>query len=56
MQNDLKEELNKMPVAAINFWLCKLVIEVRQKDAKPYSPNTLYQICCGLLSLLKEAD
>ena len=25
MQNDLKEELNKMSVAAINFWLCKFV-------------------------------
>ena len=56
MQNDLKEELNKMSVAAINFWLCKFVIEVRRKDAKPYSPDTLHQICCGLLRLLKEAD
>ena len=29
---------------------------VRRKDAKPYPPDTLYQIFCGLLRLLKEAD
>ena len=45
-----------MSVVAINFWLCKFVIEVRRKDGKPYSPDSLYQICCGLLQLVKEAD
>ena len=56
IQNDLKEKLNKMSVAAFNFWLCKFVIKAKRKDVKPYSPDTLYQICCGLLQLLKEAD
>ena len=54
-EHDLKEEFTEMSVAAMNFWLCKFVIEVRRKDAKPYAPDTLYQACCGLLRLLKEA-
>ena len=45
-----------MSVTAMNFWLCKFVIEVRRKDKTLYAPDTLYQICCGLLRLLKEAD
>ena len=56
IQNDLEEEFSEMSVAAMNFWLCKFVIAVRRKDLKPYSPDTLYQICCGLLWLVKEAD
>ena len=56
IQNDLKEKFSEMSVAAMNFWLCKFVIEIRQKDGKPYSPDTLYQICCGLLRLVKGAD
>ena len=40
----------------MNFWLAKFVLEVRRKDGKPYCPETLYQICCGLVRLLKEAD
>ena len=39
----------------VNFWLAKFVLEVRQKDGKPYSPETLSDFC-GLLYLLKEAD
>ena len=31
-------------------------MEVRRKDEKPYAPDTIYQICCGLLRLLKEAN
>ena len=29
-------------------WLSKFVVEVRRKDGKPYPPQSLYQICCGL--------
>ena len=56
VQHDLKEEFSEMSMSAMNFWLCKFVLEVRRKDTKPYSPDTLYQICCGLLRLLKQAD
>ena len=40
----------------MNFWLAKFILEVRRRDGKLYSGETLYQICCGLLRLLKEAD
>ena len=45
-----------MTVRDMNFWLAKFVLEVRRRDGEPYSPETLYQICCGLLRLLKDAD
>ena len=32
----------------LKFWLVKFVAEVRRNDGKPYPPNSLYQICCGL--------
>ena len=51
-QNQLMDNFCKMSTKAMNFLLPKLVLEVRRK----YSPETLYQICCGLLHLLKEAD
>ena len=34
----------------LNYWLSKLVVEVRKKKdpGSVYPPNTLYQLCCGL--------
>ena len=55
-QYPLMEDFCKMSIKAMNFWLAKFVLEVRRKDGKPYCPETLYQICCGLVRLLKEAD
>ena len=46
-ENELKEDFAEMSVTAMNFY--KFVIEVRRKDKTPYAPDTLYQICCGLL-------
>ena len=40
----------------MNFWLGKFVLEVRQTDGRPCSPDTLYQICSALLRLLREVD
>ena len=48
--------MSKMSKQAMNFWLGKFVLEVRRKDGRPYSPDTLYQICCALLRLLREVD
>ena len=48
------EDICKMSVKAMNFWLAKFVLEVRRRDGKPYSSETLYQVCCGLLRLLKK--
>lgn len=55
-QYPLMEDFCKMSIKAMNFWLAKFVLEVRRKDGKPYCPETLYQICCSLVHLLKEAD
>ena len=52
-QHVLEEDFTTMTVPAMNFWLSKFVLEVRRKDEKPYAPDTIYQICCGLL---KEAN
>ena len=30
------------------------VLEVRRKDGKPYPPNTLHLLCCGILRYLRE--
>ncbi|XP_065894185.1 uncharacterized protein [Dysidea avara] len=50
-EHKLLEDFCKMSKQAMNFWLGKFVLEVRQKDGRPYSPDTLYQICCALLRL-----
>ena len=34
--------------------MCKFIIEVRRKDGNEYPANTLYQICCGIMSAVKE--
>ena len=39
----------------LDYWLSKFIIEVRQYDGQPYPPNTLYNICCGLLRHIREA-
>ena len=33
----------------LNDWLSRFVLEVRRKDGKFYPPNTLHQLCCGVL-------
>ncbi len=37
----------------MKFWLSRFVLEIRKVDGEPYNPNTLYQICCGLLRHLR---
>ena len=41
-------------MSELDFWLTRFVLEVRKKDAKPYPPNTLYQIVCGLQRDLRD--
>ena len=38
----------------LNRWLCKFIVEVRRQDGKNYPPNTLYQICCGIVRFVRE--
>ncbi|KXJ18901.1 Zinc finger MYM-type protein 3 [Exaiptasia diaphana] len=39
----------------LNYWLSKFVVEVRKKNplGEPYPPNSLYQLCYGIMRHLK---
>ena len=38
----------------MNRWLSRFVVEIRRRDGKEYPPNTLHQICCGILRYVRE--
>lgn len=38
----------------LNYWMTRFVMEVRRQDGKEYPPNTLHQICCGILRYIRE--
>lgn len=42
----------------INNILCRFFVEVKRLDGQAYSPNTLYQLACGILQYLNlnESD
>ena len=47
--HELNEDFVSMSGPDQSFWLCRFVCEVAKKDSSQYPPNTLYQICCGLM-------
>ena len=38
----------------LNHWLSKFVLEARKSNGEPYTPDTLYNICSGLLRYIRE--
>ena len=34
----------------------RFVLEVRRKDGNEYPPNTLHQLCCGILHYMREIE
>lgn len=37
-----------------DHWLSRFVVEAQsQQDGKPYPPNTLYQLCCGIMQYVR---
>ena len=46
-------EFESLTRSEMQFWLCRFVLETRKANGEPYNPNTLYQICCGLLRHLR---
>ena len=38
----------------LNRWLSRFILEVRRQDGKNYPPNTLYQLCCGVMRYVRE--
>ena len=49
-------DIGKVNDVELRHWLAKFVVEVRKKTSKGecYPPNTLYQLCCGLLRYLTK--
>jgi len=45
---NLDGDITKVDTPAICFWIPRFVLEVRRRDGKSYSPDSLYQLCCGL--------
>ena len=41
--------IEALSVEELAFWLSRFVLEIRREDGKCYPPNSLYQLCCGLL-------
>ena len=48
--------INQMTKEELNRWLPHFVMEARRQDGKPYPPNTLYQLCCGLLRHIRTTQ
>ena len=46
-------EFGLLTRSEMQFWLCRFVLETWKANGEPYNPNTLYQICCGLLRHLR---
>jgi hypothetical protein len=46
---ELLEDFVLMKESDQAFWLCRFVCEVNRRDKKPYPPNTVYQLVCGLM-------
>ena len=45
-----------MSVPALNYWLGRFILEVRSMSGKEYSPDSVYQLCCGLQWSLRNAN
>lgn len=52
----LDADFTTMEPEAMNFCLCRFVVEARKRDGSDYPPNSLYQICCVLNRALKLAE
>ncbi len=52
----LDGDITKMDTAAVSFGIQRFVLEARKGDGKSYSPDSLYQLCCGLQRAMRDAD
>ena len=43
-----------MEISELDEWLSRFVLEVRRKNGKVYPPNSLHQLCCGILRAIRE--
>ena len=52
----LDTDILKMETNAVAFWLQRFVLEVRKANKQLYCPDSLYQLCCGLHRVLRNAE
>ena len=38
----------------LDHWMSHFILEARQKDGKPYPPNILHQLVCGIIRYVRE--
>ena len=51
---DFPSYLLTMQPEELNKWLSCFVLEARRKDGNVYPPNSLHQLCCGVLRHIRE--
>ena len=51
----LDSDVVKMKLPDVSFWLQRFVLEVRKSNGDVYSPDSLYQLCCGIQRALRDA-
>ena len=51
---DYPPYLLTMTLAEMDKWLSRFVLEVRRKDGNVYPPNTIHQLCCGILRHVQD--
>ncbi len=52
-EKPLERDFTTLAAQDMDFWLSRFVLE---KGGEPYPPNSLYQICCGLLRHLRKSN
>ena len=54
--NELLHDVVRMESEAMAYWLKRFILEVQKADGECYSPDSLYQICCGLHQAMRSAN
>ena len=52
----LKAAFASMSVVSMNYWIGRFIFEARANSGKEHSPDSVYQLCCGLQQSLRNAD
>ena len=50
----VNEDITVLDNTGIQYWMSQFILEIRKKDGSEYPPNTLHDICCGILCHLRE--
>ena len=48
------DDITEMSCEALQYWMCRFVLEVRKKDESLYPANTLHHLCCGVMRHLRQ--